>query len=135
MEIVTPIDSSNNYILSGDGPYGPESWEWMYMDGFMAPLQGGAFRLPNGNTFITLAVEAEIFEVDMDGNKLWTYIYDEDETDNYAIARAQKYSMDYLDATLLGDINFDGMIDICLEDNPRFDLDRFKDYIFNKTTI
>ena len=26
----------------------------------------------------------------------------------------------------------DGMIDICLEDNPRFDLDRFKDYIFDK---
>ena len=23
----------------------------------------------------------------------------------------------------------DGMIDICLEDNQRFDLDRFKDYI------
>ena len=29
----------------------------------------------------------------------------------------------------------DGMIDICLEDNPRFDLDRFKDYIFDNTTI
>ena len=23
----------------------------------------------------------------------------------------------------------DGMIDLCLEDNPRFDLDRFKNYI------
>ena len=38
-------------------------------------------------------------------------------------------------AELLGKTNasqevIDGMIDICLEDNPRCDLDRFKDYIF-----
>jgi len=112
LEIITPIDTFNDYILPGDEPYEPESWEWIYMDGFMAPLQGGAFRLPNGNTLITLAVEAEIFEVDMDGNKLWTYTYGENEADNYAIARAQKYSMDYLDATLLGDINSDGVLNV-----------------------
>jgi len=112
LEIITPIDESNNYILPGDEPYAPETWEWMYSDGFMVPLQGGAFRLPNGNTLITLAVEAEIFEVDMDGNKLWTYTYGENEADNYAIARAQKYSMDYLDATLLGDMNSDGVLNV-----------------------
>ena len=112
LEIITPIDTFNNYILPGDEPYEPESWEWMYMDDFIVPLQGGAFRLPNGNTLITLAVEAEIFEVDMDGNKLWTYIYSENEADNYAIPRAQKYSMDYLDATLLGDINSDGVLNV-----------------------
>ena len=37
-------------------------------------------------------------------------------------------------AQLLGKTNasqeiIDGMIDLCLEDNPRFDLDRFKNYI------
>jgi hypothetical protein len=112
LEIITPIDTFNDYIFPDDEPYEPESWEWIYMDGFMAPLQGGAFRLPNGNTLITLAVEAEIFEVDMDGNKLWTYIYSENEADNYAIARSQKYSMDYLDATLLGDMNSDGLLNV-----------------------
>ena len=112
LEIITPIDTFNDYILPEDEPYEPESWEWIYMDGFMAPLQGGAFRLPNGNTLITLAVEAEIFEVDMDGNKLWSYIYSENEADNYAIARSQKYSMDYLDATLLGDMNSDGLLNV-----------------------
>jgi len=112
LEIITPIDSSNNYILPEDDPYEPETWEWMYMDDFMVPLQGGAFRLPNGNTLITLTVEAEIFEVDMDGNKLWTYIYSEDGSDNFAIPRAQKYSVDYLDTTLLGDINSDGLLNV-----------------------
>jgi len=112
LEIITPIDSSNNYILPEDDPYEPETWEWMYMDDFMVPLQGGAFRLPNGNTLITLTVEAEIFEVDMDGNKLWTYIYSEDGSDNFAIPRAQKYSADYLDTTLLGDINSDGLLNV-----------------------
>ena len=112
LEIITPIDTFNDYILPEDEPYEPESWEWIYMDGFMAPLQGGAFRLPNGNTLITLAVEAEIFEVDMDGNKLWTYIYSENEPDNYAIARSQKYGMDYLDAPLLGDMNSDGLLNV-----------------------
>ena len=112
LEIITPIDTFNDYILPGDEPYEPESWEWIYMDGFMTPMQGGAFRLPNGNTLITLAVEATIFEVDMDGNKLWTYIYGENEANIYAIARVQKYSMDYLDATLLGDMNSDGVLNV-----------------------
>jgi len=112
LEIITPIDTFNDYILPEDEPYEPESWEWIYMDGFMAPLQGGAFRLPNGNTLITLAVEAEIFEVDMDGNKLWTYIYGENLGDNYAISRSQKYSMDYLEPTTVGDINSDGVLNV-----------------------
>ena len=46
----------------------------------------------------------------MDGNKLWTYTYIGN--GSYAIARAQKYSMDYLDATLLGDINSDGVLNV-----------------------
>ena len=48
----------------------------------------------------------------MDGNRLWTYIYGANEADNYAIARAQKYSMDYLDAILLGDMNSDGELNV-----------------------
>jgi len=112
LEIITPFDASNNYLLPDDEPYAPESWEWIYMDGFMVPLQGGAFRLPNGNTLITLAVEATIFEVDMDGNILWTYIYGENEADIYAIARAQKYSIDYLYNATLGDMNSDGVLNV-----------------------
>jgi len=50
----------------------------------------------------------------MDGNMLWTYIFDDNGpgTDNYAIARAQKYSMDYLDVATLGDINSDGVLNV-----------------------
>jgi len=74
-------------------------------------MQGGAFRLPNGNTLITQCHTAKILEVDMDGNELWEYDY-ESELGGPWIARAQKYSSDYLMDFILGDMNEDGILNI-----------------------
>ena len=73
-------------------------------------MQGGAFRLPNGNTLITQCHTAKILEVDMDGHELWEYQYDESASP--WIARAQKYSPDYLMNLTLGDLNEDGNLNI-----------------------
>ena len=48
-------------------------------------MQSGAFRLPNGNTFITEAADARITEVDLNGNIVYTYEYP---SNNAIIARA-----------------------------------------------
>ena len=80
-------------------------------------MQGGAFRLPNGNTLITEASDAHILEIAEDGNIVWDYT---ESGNNVLIARAQKYSLDYfddMDDFLLGDVNGDGeqnILDIIL---------------------
>ena len=76
-------------------------------------MQGGAFRLPNGNTLITDCDDAHMFEVTSDGNVVWDFDYGGGQT---MIARAQKYAMDYLGPGfpeyVPGDVNFDSAINI-----------------------
>ena len=112
-EIETPINEYGIYNISDDDPYGPDSITWIYTDGFNTMIQGGAFRLPNGNTLITDSDDAFMFEVNSEHEIVWEYNYG---TNNSFIARAQKYSMDYLNNGfpnyVLGDVNFDDTINI-----------------------
>ena len=81
----------------------------MIAGGFFSWIQSGAFRLPNGNTLITVATAARIFEVEENLNIVWDYDFD----GGQMIARAQKYPIDYLFPNYnLGDINFDNAITI-----------------------
>ena len=81
------------------------------MGDITTPMQGGAFRLENGNTLITQTHTSIILEVDMDGNVVWEYQYESGIGSSW-IARAQKYSPDYLIDTNLGDLNSDGTLNI-----------------------
>ena len=53
LEIETPINDSGTYDIMDGNPFEPESPVWSYADNFHTQMQGGAFRLPNGNTLIT----------------------------------------------------------------------------------
>ena len=113
-EIATPIDSAGNYILNGSDAYGPNGPFWTHSGGYYSNVQSGAFRMPNGNTLITEADEAHMFEVTSNGNVVWNH---NSPGNNVMVARAQKYELTYLDGSTfpeftLGDINFDGEIDI-----------------------
>ncbi len=113
-EIETPVDSGGNYLVNDSDSFGPDGPVWIYTGGFYSNIQSGAFRLPNGNTLITEAAEAHIFEVTSEGTVVWNYNYP---GNNIMIARAQKYELTYLGGSTfpeftLGDINFDGVIDI-----------------------
>ena len=106
-----PPFEDGNYIIADGQPYGPETWEWFYTGDITTPMQGGAFRLPNGNTLITQTHTSKIIEIDMDGNVLWEYEY-ESEFGSSWIARAQKYSTDYLIDIILGDLNLDEILNV-----------------------
>ena len=110
LEFTTPLEDGN-YILEDSQPYGPETWQWIYMGDITTPMQGGAFRLENGNTLITQTHTSIILEVDMDGNVVWEYQYESGIGSSW-IARAQKYSIDYLMDLTLGDLNGDGTLNI-----------------------
>ena len=111
IEIQPPLDENGEYILNENMAYGPESLEWMYVGDIQTPLQGGAFRLPNGNTIITQTHTAKIVEVDLDGNEVWSFQFTSDLGSAW-IARCQKYSQDYLMDSIIGDMNADGIQNI-----------------------
>ena len=111
IEIKPPLDESGNYIISDEMPYGPQNLEWLYAGDIQAPIQGGAFRLSNGNTIITQTHTSKILEVDMAGNEVWEYQF-ESENGSPWIARAQKYASDYLLQELMGDLNQDGTLNV-----------------------
>ena len=111
VEFVPPMDGDGFYTIEDDEPYGPEDiiWDSPY---YSTAMQGGAFRLPNGNTLITDCDSADIEEITESGSVVWSY---SQSGTNANIARAQKYAIDYFDEVddgIAGDINGDGILNI-----------------------
>jgi len=113
LEIEPPINADGAYDIDNGEPYGPNSWRWIHgpSGSFQTQMQGGAFRLPNGNTIITDADDAYVFEVDESGSTQWSYDHP---GGNSMIARAQKYGLEFFEIEELyfGDINSDGIVNI-----------------------
>ena len=112
-ELVTPLNENGLYPIAEGQSFGPEEPVWLHTGNFHTQMQGGAFRLPNGNTIITDCDDATIFEVTYDHEEVWSYNFG---TGQIFIARAQKYELDYLGSGFpeytLGDVNFDNTIDV-----------------------
>lgn len=78
-EIAPPVDSSGAYPLTIGEAFGPADPVWRYGDqpAFYSRFQGGAFRMPNGNTLISEAMEGRIFEVTSEGAIVWSHFVGE----------------------------------------------------------
>ena len=113
VEIVPPLDVEGNYIINDSLAFGPEEYAWIYGgdDTFFSNFQSGAYRLNNGNTFITSTQEKYLFEIDSLGNKVWEYYLDSNHTQSGYTARAKKYGIEYLN-NIKGDIYIDTQINI-----------------------
>ena len=111
IEITTPIQSNGNYTINDVDPYAPDIWEWMFYDPqTVTPqiIQSGAFRLQNGNTYITTFSNSTMIEVSYDGEVLLEHSVAE----LGYINRAQKYPTNYLLNQNIGDLNSDSEIDL-----------------------
>ncbi len=78
VELATPApDERGNYSLDEDGTFGPKRFEWTYQSNvpgeFSSPFISGAQRLPNGNTLICSGAQAQVFEVNPQGEVLWKF--------------------------------------------------------------
>jgi hypothetical protein len=112
MEFITPLNDNGTYDIENNEPFGPTTVEWYFsQNGMQTGVQGGAFRLPNGNTIITEADDAIIYEVNPDGDVVWNYTYS---GNNSMIARCTKYDLSNLGGNyiLYGDVNFDNVINV-----------------------
>ena len=76
---------------------------WTFENGFYGAKQSGVFRLPNGNTFVTVAGEDGMFEVTEDGVVVWSHFAE-------GVVRAQKYGLSYLLPD--GDVNGDSVVNV-----------------------
>lgn len=128
IEIESPVLNDGSYPLIDDEPFGPNELTWFYQSDFFSASHSGAFRLSNGNTFITSFKDNKIFEVDYEGVIQWEYVGDFSN-----VHRAIKYSDSYFNDLIAGDVNLDGetnildvvaIINIILtnENNPSVDL-------------
>jgi len=72
-EIAPPLDSSGNYHIHPDSAFGPHELAWTYSapGSFNSAHMSGAYRMPNGNTFITEAVSGRLSEVTHEGQVVW----------------------------------------------------------------
>ena len=113
LELTPPLMDDGNYMILGTDAYGPEELTWLYHPGpgWHTNVQGGAFRLSNGNTLLTVCDDSEIYEVSYEGDVVWEYDYPGN--NNTMIARAQKYDIDYFEQeSLLGDLNGDDSLNV-----------------------
>ena len=113
LELMPPLNEDGTYRLDDGLAYAPISPEWLYYpgSGFHTSVQGGCFRLPNGNTLLTEADDTEMREVTYEGIIVWEY--DFPGNNNSLIARADKYAIDYFDQEdILGDLNYDNIINV-----------------------
>ena len=116
IEFAPPLNDEGSYYISDNDSFGPIASEWEFECEMVVPMQGGSFRLPNGNTLITLTTLGKLIEVNSDGENVWEYTYMSESDDGLGtsawIARANKYSLDYLQNTAPGDVNLDGVLNI-----------------------
>ena len=71
-EITPPLDSNGDYYIHSDSAFGPTEPTWVYENtGFYSGNMSGAYRMPNGNTFITEAVSGRLSEVTHDKQVVW----------------------------------------------------------------
>ena len=90
-EIAPPVDEFGNYNVGPTEPFGPAAPVWTHGepgDYYGSGRQCGAFRLPNGNTLISLSPGGYIFEVTQAGTTVWDYYHGTN------IPRSQRYWAD-----------------------------------------
>lgn len=79
-----PAMTGNNYPIETDSAFKPKEQDWIYTanppSSLFSIVQGGAQRLPNGNTLICSGTEGEFTEINDQGTLLWKYVNPVDKT-------------------------------------------------------
>ena len=129
IEFQPPILSNGSYFLEDYESYGPNEYIWInYSSDYFSLSHSGAFRMPNGNTFVSSfgvppATPANIFEIDTNGVVHWEY------EGGYMAYRALKYPYTYFNSVVqIGDINEDGTLNI-------LDIVLLVDWILSNTSL
>ena len=113
IEFQPPILSNGLYSLDANEPFEPNEYTWInHSSNYYSLSHSGAFRMPNGNTLITIfgvppLYEINIIEIDENGSLQWEYL------GSFITFRASKYPYTHFNSMVqIGDINEDGLLNI-----------------------
>ena len=69
-------NEAGNYTLQSNGTYGPNApnWSWNLGEAMYSGSISGVDMLSNGNMVVTHGTKGTLFEVDSNGEVVWTYI-------------------------------------------------------------
>lgn len=76
IEIIVPPMSNGSYTLEANGTFGPmtSNWTWNMGEAMYSPSISGVDAMHNGNVLVTHGTKGTLFEVNPDGEVVWTYI-------------------------------------------------------------
>ena len=76
VDVIQSVYVDGNYPLQSNGTWGPNAshWSWGLNEDMYAQFVSGAERLPNGNTLVTFGTQGTLYEVDLNGERVWEYI-------------------------------------------------------------
>ncbi|MGB2285590.1 MAG: aryl-sulfate sulfotransferase [Poseidonia sp.] len=76
VDIINPIITNGSYELQANGTYGPNqpAWTWDLGTEMYASAISGAHALSNGHVLVTYGTSGTLYEVDGNGDVVWTYI-------------------------------------------------------------
>lgn len=98
-EIIPPIDDQGTYQKIDGKAYGPEHQTWVYVSSnptdLYSMMLSSAQRLTNGNTLICSANQGLFIEVTPKGHIVWQYLNILPSPMHNAVARVQRYPLDY----------------------------------------
>ncbi|MFO7674853.1 MAG: aryl-sulfate sulfotransferase [bacterium] len=91
-EITPPRDSLGGFHIHSDSAFGPAEPTWFYQNpgAFYSNHLSGAFRMPNGNTFMIEGTSGRMTEVTAEKQVVWQYNI------GSQTGRAIKYPRDYV---------------------------------------
>lgn len=76
VEIIVPPTVNDTYVLEENGTFGPStsSWSWDMGEAMYSGSISGVDALSNGHLLVTHGTKGTLYEVDENGNVVWTYI-------------------------------------------------------------
>ena len=95
VDIILPPHNGYLYQHTPGAPFAPATYTWRHIySGSAANFMGGAQPLENGNFLVTLPSSGHIYEVDQQGNEVWSV------TLGGSIPKARRYSKAWVEGTL-----------------------------------
>lgn len=99
IDIFNPPLNGINYNLTLGSAYAPATYAYRHQCSGYSSNMGNSDQLPNGNMLVCLATAGKVYEIDSNGNNLWTY------TTSGSIPQAHRYDRCYIENPLIAITN------------------------------
>ncbi len=113
VDVINPPLDGNLYTHNPGSAFAPSTYEWRHVYSGSATMNmGSAQQLPNGNTFICIALSGYLYEIDSNQTVVWS------KNVGTSVAKSFRYSAAYLNNTIGQDDPATPLAEIKIWPNP-----------------